>query len=309
MAAVGSNTLTYQTYSDSDFGFTLQYPVGYQIETKHKQPQSVIDDEAILKRVIFSSFPALVYLDIWLTKGKSLSDWLTWYKETRQVDQMPTEANSTVATKSAATFLQEQQRDLMITYFTDGKYVYRLLNWMTNNPTHLDAYWHMLNTFTLPEMTSLVTAEIPILTRQESIRATERSMGMSLVNNCCGHNDPGDPFPCCGCDECCGCEQEGNCTWWVFYKMAYVPFTGNAGTWWNQAGNYTEWDRGSLPHTDGRPSIANWSGSPGHVAYVANYSGSGDVTKSDMSWCDHCDQTNTMDPYTPRGYIYENFQQ
>lgn len=83
---LGSDTTEWTKYTDEDFGFSLEYPSGWQMECKEKQPVPPVDDEAILKRLVISAWPALVYLDVWQMKGKSFSDWLTWYKETRLVE-------------------------------------------------------------------------------------------------------------------------------------------------------------------------------------------------------------------------------
>lgn len=262
----------WETYTDPDFDFRLEYPAGWEVETREKQPTPLIDDEAILKRIVFSSYPALVYLDVWLAKGKSFKEWLEWYKETRLVDEMLTEANATVAGLPAATFLQQHQRDLMITYFSDGQHVYRLMNWMTDNPTHLDAYWHMLDTFKLPGKSSLVAAEIPLLTKQNAMQSARQLFAM-LVPSCCSYSSSGNPFPCC---------DDGNCTWWVYRQMSAVPFSGNAGTWWGQVPDHVAWTSSTgIPPTNKR-SIGWQSGNPGHVAYINTYSSGSTVAITDM---------------------------
>jgi hypothetical protein len=294
----------WQIYRDRDFGFTLKYPQDWYAEVKEQQPTPLIDDEAILKRVVLSSSPALVYLDIWQTKGKGLAEWLAWYKETRLVDQMLTTTNATVAGQPATMFLQNCQRDLMLTYFQDGEYVYRLMNWMTGEPTHLNAYWHILGTFNLPTADSLTTTEIPLWIKQEGVNSAKRSTGMLLVDNCCGHNSPGNPFPCCGCPQCCACEQEGNCTWWCFDKYNGVPFSGDAQYWWGQAADHPSWVQSSLPLVGGM-SIACWGGNPGHVAHAANWSGSGNVSITEMSWCQSCDSSRSIAASNPsQGWIH-----
>ncbi|MFZ1396485.1 MAG: hypothetical protein WAS33_06300 [Candidatus Promineifilaceae bacterium] len=106
----------------------MEYPSEWQANILEEQPTPLIDDEAILKRIAFSSSPVLVYLDIWMAKGRSFANWMNWYKETRLVDQMTIKSNATVSGKPAVTFLQEHKRDLMLTYFSDGNYVYRLMN-------------------------------------------------------------------------------------------------------------------------------------------------------------------------------------
>ncbi len=301
----------WQTFHDDDFGFSLQYPEDWSVETKEQQPIPLIDDEAILKRLIFSSSPAAVYLDVWLTKNKTLAEWLTWYKETRLVEQMLTKTNATIAGKPAAVFLQKHQRDLMITYLSDGKYVYRLINWMTGMSSDLDIYWRMLNTFQLADQTRLINAEIPKSVKTTGILSTGQSVGIQANESCCNHYDAsGNRFPCCGCNLGCCCNvQEGNCTWWVYYKFGYVPFTGNAGTWWGQAQDHPLWTTSNTPSTN-NPSIAHYAayqgaGRYGHVAYAANWPGYGKVYISEMDWCHHCDQTRDVFTSEPsQGWSY-----
>ena len=70
LLSFGTHLAGLMRYRDPDFGFSLEYPFGWQVEIKEVQSTPLIDDEAILKRVAFSSSPSLIYLDIWLTKGK-----------------------------------------------------------------------------------------------------------------------------------------------------------------------------------------------------------------------------------------------
>lgn len=293
---------SWQRYRDEDYNFTLEFPSGWQTKVTERQPEPLVDDEAILKRVVFSSQTALVYLDVWLAKGKDLTDWLAWYKETRLVDQMPTEANATVAGQSATAFLQEHQRDLMITYVSDGEYVYRLLNWMTGVSTHLDAYWHMLDTLTLPETRSAIATELPPAVKQNAEQsAAQSTIGIQMAN-CCTYYDSGNPFPCC---------TAGNCTWWVYYKMGSVPFTGDAHTWYGQAQDHSQWTTASTPSTY-NPSIGCWdrwqgvAGAYGHVAYAGNYSGGSSVYITEMNCgstgCASGESIGYMDP--GQGWAY-----
>lgn len=303
-APTAANITGYTNYTDPDFGFRLEYPAGWQVEIHEEQPTPLIDDEAILKRVAFSSSPALVYLDVWLAKGKNFADWLAWYKETRLVEQMVTRANATVAGKPAVTFLQNHQRDLMLTYFSDGEYVYRLLNWMTGEPTHLNAYWHMLDTFNLPGVSASSVSMIPLSAKHEGEWSSQRS-SERMVTNCCGYSSSGNPFDCC---------DEGNCTWWCYYKHGCVPFTGNAYTWWGQAPDHATWYQSSYPPTNGDMSIACWdqntpgAGNNGHVAHAANWSGTGNVYVTEMN-CGSSGCASSDDfPYTypSQGWLYDS---
>ena len=184
----------------------------------------------------------------------------------------------------------------MLTYFSDGEYIYRLLNWMTDDPSHLDAYWHMLDSFRLPGMDALATVEIPLSAKREATRSSQQ-MPRRMVTNCCGFSSSGNPFPCC---------DDGNCTWWCYYKHGYVPFTGNAGTWWGAALDYSSWVRASYPPTNDM-SIACWSGNPGHVAHAASWSGVGNVTITEMDCinggCEDDDSIAYTEP--TQGWLYD----
>lgn len=293
---LGSDTTEWTKYTDEDFGFSLEYPSGWQMECKEKQPVPPVDDEAILKRLVISAWPALVYLDVWQMKGKSFSDWLTWYKETRLVEQMPITANATIAGQQAAVFLQTHQRDLMLAYLSDGDHVYRLMNWMTNESRDLDSYRHMLDTFMLPGMTTATAAELPLIVKSDANRSSQQ-MPELRVATCCGYYSQYNPFPCC---------DDGNCTWWCYFKHGYVPFTGDAGTWWGQVPDHSYWRQSSYPPIGGDMAIACWSGSPGHVAHTNYWSGSGDVSITEMFWCSSCPSSRSIPYTTPtQGWIYD----
>ncbi|MBK7894348.1 MAG: CHAP domain-containing protein [Anaerolineaceae bacterium] len=271
----------------------MEYPSEWQANILEEQPTPLIDDEAILKRIAFSSSPVLVYLDIWMAKGRSFANWMNWYKETRLVDQMTIKSNATVSGKPAVTFLQEHKRDLMLTYFSDGNYVYRLMNWMTGMTTDLNAYWHMLESFNLPGTSTSASVEIPTIARHDGKLSAQKHLDR-MVNTCC-YTAAYNPFPCC---------NDGNCTWWCYYKYPGLPFSGNAGTWWGQVNDHSAWTQSSQPVTGGM-SIACWGGSPGHVAHAANWSGSGNVTITEMSWCQPCDGTRAIAASSPsQGWTY-----
>jgi surface antigen len=134
---------------------------------------------------------------------------------------------------------------------------------------------------------------------QGSMQSTVLSFE-ALDSSCCSYFDSGNPFPCC---------TDGNCTWWAYREMGGVPFTGNAGTWWGQVPDNAGWDRAGSPPYD-RHSIAWQGGSPGHVAYVATYSGAGnEVDVTDMTcgtqWS--CVRSTTKPVSHYGGFIYPLF--
>lgn len=207
--------------------------------------------------------------------------------------------NAKIAGKEAIAFLEEGETvDLLTVFWSDGKHVYRLWYTITQYKTGLDVYYHILDSMSLAGNRPL-SSEIPKEIQLSALKAVEGSGVISpLVSSCCGDNSPGNPFPCCN--------NRGNCTWWVYYKFRYVPFHGDAGEWWNQVPDYPDWARGGLPRKN-QENIVWWSGSPGHVAYAANYTGGNNITISEMSWCESCGRTRTIEITRPNGYIYEKY--
>ncbi len=260
----------YNRYTDENYGFALEYPAEWQVETPINEPTPFIDSEAIIKRVTFSAPYALVYLNVWQANGRDFTTWLKWYADTRLVEGMLTVPNAAIAGKASLIFLERGTPDLLVAFVSDGQYVYRLMNRMTSVREALLAYWHILDTFTSAGVSALVAGIAPGI--KEEAEQVAKLNGL-LASNCCTYTSNGNPFSCC---------TNGNCTWWAYYKMGGVPFTGDAGTWWGQVPNYTAWARqtGAPPYN--KRSIAWQSGTPGHVAYIAAYSGGANVNITDM---------------------------
>lgn len=295
----------WQIYNDADYKLVLEYPVGWESKTTIFQKIPYKDATAIIKRQTFIGTEGLIDLDIWVANGLSLGEWLDWYGKTRS--PLPTtELNAKVLGYPAVVFLEPGGTvDMLAAFFTDGKYVYRLWYTVMRNEIGLQVYQHMLNTIGLSDGFDKVT--IPVDLPENFWDITETAVQTSgvispLVSSCCGYYSSGNPFPCC--------TNKGNCTWWVYYNYGYVPFRGDAGTWWSQVPNYSDWSRGSQPKKN-QENIAWWSktSSPpyGHVAYASNYTGGSNITISEMLWCNSCGRTRTISITQPRGYIYEKY--
>ena len=203
-----SNPLVgWQPYSDPDYEFTLEYPARWMVKKNIFQPEPLPDPDAILKRLTFTGAEGIIDLDIWLSHGRDLSDWLEWYGQTRY--KLPiTHPNAMVGGRPAVVFLQKGVAvDMMATFFTDGDYVYRVWYTITHNEAGLQAYKHMLDTFVLPKGKAIV-AQLPEGVEGEARLAADNSGVVNpLVSSCCGYSSPGNPFPCCN--------NKGNCTGWV----------------------------------------------------------------------------------------------
>lgn len=292
-----SKITNYSDYTDENYDFSLKYPAGWQIETPINEPTPFLDGEAIIKRVTFSSPFALIYLDIWLANGRDFTSWLKWYADTRLVKNMLVTSNATIAGKRALTFLERGTPNLLVTFVSDGQYVYRLMNRMTNARDVLQAYWHMLDTFT-PSGIAMLPAKIAPAIKEEAQEIA--TLNGPLVSTCCNLTSNGNPFPCC---------VDGNCTWWAYRQMGGVPFTGDAGTWWGQVPNFTAWRRQTGAPPTNKRSIAWLSGTPGHVAYIATYSGGSNVNITDMCCgtapaCWACVRTTSKPTSNYGGFIY-----
>lgn len=300
VAALSSQPISdWQRYTDQDYEFSLEYPVGWKVETTIQQIASFPEPSAIIKRQTFTGPEGLIDLDVWLANGRDFGSWLKWYEATR--DKLPlSQPNATIAGQAAVAFVDKGVVvDMLAVFWSDEKYVYRLWYTVSRNERGLQAYWHILDTFTPPGRASTI-AQIPEDVRRDAHQVTEVSaIDGILATSCCGYNSPGNPFPCCG--------TLGNCTWWVYYSYGAVPFRNNAGTWWSQVPDYSDWGRSTTTPRTNQENIVWWSGSPGHVAYAPNYTGGGTIYITEMSWCATCRHTRTINLPAANGYIFEKY--
>lgn len=289
----------WKSYDDPDYEVSFEYPADWEIEATLQQSKPYKDPEAIVKRLTFTASYAVLDFDVWDANGRDFAEWLKWYKDTRQSKSIPTEPNGSVAGLPAVAYVEEGVTiNMLTTLFSDGRYVYRLWYMIRNDYRALDGYLHILNSIQL----STDSGDHPALFPSEVVQQAEVNIqnAVARVDGCCGYTDPGNPFSCC--------DGKGNCVWWVYREMDTVPFRGDAGTWWNQVPNYSGWTRNATPPTYKR-SIAYWTGIPGHVAYVGNYTGGTSVTYTEMSWCTSCGATYTVSVWSPDGYIYRVYEQ
>ncbi len=298
-APISSEPITnWASLKDPEYDFTVEYPAVWNVKATIDQASSGYDPEAILKRYTFVGTEGIIDLDVWLSNGMELSQWLEWYGKTR--DQLPiTAPNAKVAGLPSVMFVENGVTIKMLTTFWgDDQYVFRLRFTITHYDVGLQVYHHLLDTISLSGK-KVTSVEFPDDVWKDAQRAVEESSVVSpLVNQCCGFTSPGNPFPCCRVNG----QDRGNCTWWVYYQYGGVPFRGDAGTWWSQVPDYPDWRRGSSPHIG--QNIAWWSGSPGHVAFVPNYTGGVNVTITEMMWCTSCRRTRTIPATNPSGYMW-----
>ncbi len=169
-----------------------------------------------------------------------------------------------------------------------------------HNEAGLQAYLHAINSFTHANYQA-AEVQLPDSVMEEARLAEQESSVISpLISNCCGYYSSGNPFPCC--------DDKGNCTWWVWYRYStYVPFRGDAWTWWGQVPDYYGWWRSTVPHMG--ENIAWWDKSSsnnylGHVAHVSNYTGGDNISLTEMAWCTICYRSRTISRTIPNGYLF-----
>jgi surface antigen len=73
----------------------------------------------------------------------------------------------------------------------------------------------------------------------------------------------------------------GYCTWYVFNRVPYIPWLGNAWEWFGQA-QANGWPTGQSP----KPGsiMVTWESGFGHVAYVESVNGDGSWNVSEMNF-------------------------
>jgi len=297
------------TLTDTDYHFSLKYPESWELQmTIDEMRGSDFRPEWILRR--YSFIPGGLDIDIWVAQGMGLSSWLQWMGKITASFPL-VEPNAMAGGYPAVAFIEA---DMVSVFVADGKYVYRF--WLTlSNQENLKAYIQVLNTLRLPG-TQKPGAMIPesLVEKATQILDTEsrgsgcllQQQGCTSIYNqgCCGLASAycSTYFPCSRNNT--GTDR-GNCTWYVCYQYGAVPFRGHAGTWWSQVPNYAGWQRGYRPQV-GLENIAWWSGNPGHVAYLENYQGGDQIVISEMSWCESCGRTRTIQVNNPTGYIWHS---
>ncbi|KPL79283.1 CHAP domain-containing protein [Bellilinea caldifistulae] len=227
-------------------------------------------------------------MDIWQTMGMTMDEWMKWYEDTRQ----PLGTVASRITIGEIEAVRYEESTLWTTLWSGEKYIYRLWYTHRGDQSGEEFYKRVLNSVGFLN-------EEPI----KGEDASQSFQGLSLegfatvnplVTTCCGYTSPGNPFECCN--------NKGNCVWWVYYKYGYVPFRGDAGKWYGQVPDYPDWRRGRYPNRG--MNIAWWSGSPGHVAFIANYPGGGTVTITEMLICTSCGRTRNLSVTAPEGYMW-----
>lgn len=73
----------------------------------------------------------------------------------------------------------------------------------------------------------------------------------------------------------------GYCTWYVFNRVPYIPWLGNAWEWFGQAQSFG-WPTGQAPRAGS--IMVTWESGFGHVAYVESVNGDGSWTVSEMNF-------------------------
>ena len=164
-------TLSFQTYTfsgwqqyiDTEFGISLDYPKEWEAVTtivaiRNKFPNT------IWKREQFTGPGGEILLDIWDAHGYGLVEWMNWwhsYTGAAREGFEPEQPNATIFNKPAIMFIQPggQAYEMLVLFFSDGKYVYRLQYSMEDRQIGLQVFFRMVNTL----KSDLLGASGPVL--------------------------------------------------------------------------------------------------------------------------------------------------
>lgn len=278
LVAWTTNEGQWQKYFDVDYEFTVDFPMAdWQVQTMWYTPEA--EQRAITKRVRFHGPQAEIMVDVWKQPQENITAWVEYLTQYVQPDLEGT-INSMVSGLPAVAFIDENEHspDILMTTFSDKYYTYLVRYVISDGGRAMETYLHMLESF---KPASDSTAEVTnVFYFPPEIQAKSiQNASFIETENCCGISDPGNPFPC----------DDGNCTWWVYYRKGYVPMTGDAWKWgWDvYLGLYPGWYLSENPAVG---AIAWWDRNTcwttsGHVAHVDTKSGYNTWIKvSEMTW-------------------------
>lgn len=307
----------WQTFEDGEYSFTLEFPADWEVTTLIEQPRPYPEPEKIVRKYAFTGSEGYVTLSIFLPQGLDLPTWLENQNRVSP-DLFPAmEANARLAGYPAAAFVTGNN---LILFARSDDYIYRFWYPINDSSSALQANWHILDTFrTIAEHSRSFDAdtEIPqsvVDEVQGVIEAVKNHItqdiecpnGTGVQGQGCCSDAPAIQacyrFPCSVQDG----QHQGNCTYYVCYQYAGVPFSGNAGTWWDQVPWIPGWYQHTTPPNGA--SIAWWGGSPGHVGFIPSYWGGGNPTIYEQNWCATCTQVRPSWFTPPHGYIQKGPQ-
>lgn len=264
-------------YYDPDYNFTIEYPVdGWQPETIWH----IIDANSynIAKRTIFSAPQARIIIDIWDDPQADIVGWVYDYLHQSLVEQEIT-VNAKIAGFPGVAFVEKnEQAPIAIgIVFNNNEHFFLIQYLIGDGGDGINTYRHLLQSFT-PKTENGNDLAGEFLFPLDVQREATKEAHAPLVNTCCGVTSNNNPFPC----------DNGNCTWWVWYKKSGVPMTGDAWRWGYRVnqGLYPGWYLVEDPVVY---NIAWWDKSTarpgGHVAYVQGKSGYNSwINVNEMTW-------------------------
>lgn len=258
-------------YKDQDYDFQFTIPdKSWEITTRWNEPN--VPSHAITKRISLLRGTSEIILDVFNKPMANPENWLQNYLGDNS-DNYHTKMND-----SSIIFLEKSESLFsMIGVIFNTKSNFIMIQYsLKDSGSSIETYKNLLLSFTSSFVPVLdPNLEIPT---KINLELSKLHTSKILVNNCCGVVDNGNPFPC----------DNGNCTWWVYYKKSYVPFTGNANRWGERtkSGMYPGWYVDSYNYSNG--DIAWWDNSGarpfGHVAYVEGGNNGNTVSISEMTW-------------------------
>lgn len=130
----------WQNYKDSHYKYMVIYPMGWDFQKTINQEGSLVDAEAILQRVSFFGAEGFIDIDVWLSQGMMLSEWLEWYERTRNTFQGDGIQTKIAGNKAVMFFEDGSTTAMLSTFFIEGDHVYRLWYTISSSINGLNVY-------------------------------------------------------------------------------------------------------------------------------------------------------------------------
>lgn len=284
--------LEWQTFTEPDFGFQIDYPAGWVPSLAADNTHRDRAEGVVLRSIgFFGPGSRIIFVDVWENPNAfSPAEWLARYPAPLTTD--PTlqvqQSESIIAGQPAIVFTGTPIEGNRVPWHYRTQF--RFQSWMIAiEYAGLTPDWALYQSALSSFGPLDPTQKLPAIALTTDLPPAE--FGITQAT-CCGLSDREyNPFPCnTGGDSSCLYPPCGNCTWWVRYRRQggaeanLERCTGDANTWGNCAQQYYPHLISTVPDAE---AVVLYSGI-NHISFIEKVISSSGFQVSDLSWSDSC---------------------